>query len=424
MQHDCTNGIESQAHAYGYSEKVWRWEGWLLEERTDQPMFDLFLDQQVFMDAIHGNERIDQYSAYTEVTTFEQRGEHLFLEGNILISAYLEREELVAGEAQVEHVEHRLPYEVAVPVYAQIPGMLSVKVQVPELEVEILGPGWLHLEALLLVEGLSAEDGAIITCGAQEFRLEPQAYPQELDESAHGEATAESEAPADTKPYVVFESDESFSEVGWKKQLQGADRAFHGADDETQVDEASLATNESSAPVESTAPIEHAKELVETCSLDESAPEWDVPKDFIEKADQQANGAFASSETRTDLEKEEQVPIFPDVAPSFTEHRKEPEMLLEIKKEVVLEEVEAPQASYTAVPDQAEQMTAAEWFWKTLSIPVGETRYTLKYRIVQAEETLEEIAGFYHVQMTELLMVNHLQSDYVTPGDILYIPLR
>ena len=99
-------------------------------------------------------------------------------------------------------------------------------------------------------------------------------------------------------------------------------------------------------------------------------------------------------------------------------------MLLEMKKEVVLEEVEAPQASYTAVPDQVEEMTAAEWFWKTLSIPVGETRYTLKYRIVQAEETLEEIAGFYHVQMTDLLMVNHLQSDYVTPGDILYIPLR
>ncbi len=392
-----------------------------MEERTDQPMFDLFLDQQVFMDAVHGNERIDQYSAYTEVTTFEQRGEQLFLEGNILISAYLEREEMVAGEAQVEHVEHRLPYEVMVPVYAQIPGMLSVKVQVPELEVEILGPGWLHLEALMLVEGLSAEGGAIVTCGAQEFKFEPQQYEEAMDEPVDEETMVETEAPEAVRQEKVFESDDSFSEVGWKKQLQGADRAFHGSDDSSAIDD---------VPLQAVDQVEwnhdtEQNEFMATRSVEDSAPQWDVPADFKEKADSQHSETMVPNETRTDLEKEEQVPIFPEPEAVVTEHRQESEMVLEMTKSLIVEEAETPQASYNAVPDQSEQMmTAAEWFWKTLSIPAGDSRYTLKYRIVQAEETLEEIAGYYHVQMTELLMVNHLPSDYVTPGDILYIPVR
>ena len=372
-----------------------------MEERTDQPMFDLFLDQQVFMDAVHGNERIDQYSAYTEVTTFEQRGDELRLEGHILVAAYLERD----GEAnaQVEHVEHRLPFEVTVPVYAQVPGMLNVKVQVPELDLEILGPGWLHLEALLLVEGLSSEGGVTVTCGAQEFRIDAQ-DPEGAEEVSDTAITgAAIEAPEAGPPaYVVFESDESLSESGWKKQLQGADRAFHGAGEIRE---------EMAEPA--------PKEAEESMSV------WEVPADFSQRVESplsmrgeaEPQEREPTSESRSDLAREEQVPVFPEPIDTILPFGK-----VENPSPLVSQETGVPSASYTALPEQAEPMTAAEWFWKTLSIPDGETRYTLKYRIVQAEESLEEIAGYYRVQLTELMAVNHLQSGYASPGDILYIP--
>ncbi len=361
-----------------------------MEERTDQPMFDLFLDQQVFMDAVRGNERIDQYSAYTEVTTFEQRGEQLYLEGNILIAAYLEREGEASEEVQVEHVEHRLPFEVSVPLYVHNPGMLSVKAQVPELDLEITGPGWLHLEALLLIEGLSSEGGAIVTCGAQEFELAAQDIPDTRDEEPQRE--------------VVFESDVSYSEADWKKQLQGADRAFYGlepAHDESQTEIAP-------EPMDQWERIEQVESV---------AP---APEPVLELAPEPAPEPVEAMLEPVEMRSlpDDQVPIFPEAEEIV--HR--PSRITEILPEI-MEQPGMPQASYNALPEQIESMTAAEWFWKTLPIPAGETRYTLKYRVVQAEETLEEIAGYYQVKMTELLLVNHLANEYVSPGEVLYIPL-
>ena len=392
--------------------KGWRWEGWLLEERTDQPMFDLFLDQQVFMDAVRGNERIDQYSAYTEVTTFEQRGEQLYLEGNILIAAYLEREGEAGEEVQVEHVEHRLPFEVLVPVYMQSPGMLSVKAQVPELDLEITGPGWLHLEALLLIEGLSSEGGAIVTCGAQEFELAAQ----EILDVSNEEPQRE----------VVFESDVSYSEADWKEQLQGADRAFYGlepAHDESQTEIVPepmgqwdrIEQIEQIEQVESIKSIEPVEQVESVAPASAPAPE-PLPELAPEPAPEPVEAMREPVEMRS--LPDDQVPIFPEEEEIVHQPRRVMTILPEI-----MEQPGMPQASYNALPEHVESMTAAEWFWKTLPIPAGETRYTLKYRVVQAEETLEEIAGYYQVKMTELLLVNHLANEYVSPGEVLYIPV-
>ncbi|MCY0875073.1 MAG: hypothetical protein OWT28_02175 [Firmicutes bacterium] len=138
---------------------------------------ELFVDQQVFMDVVHGNEQVDEFSALTEVTSFEQRGENLYLEGNILFTAYLQQVSSAddgsgahEGEAQaaVQHITHRMPFDVTVPVDAQIAGMLSVAVTVPDSTVDILGPGWIHIRALVQVEGLSPDGGYTAHCGAQE----------------------------------------------------------------------------------------------------------------------------------------------------------------------------------------------------------------------------------------------------------------
>lgn len=329
-------------------------------------MFDLFLDQQVFVNEVYGNERIDQFSAYTEVTSFEKRGNLYYLEGNILMAAYLERDVQGGEQERVEHVEYRMPFDIAVPVFGQPDGMLNVKVHVPEMDLEILGPGWLHFEALLVVEGLSAEGGVSANCGAQSIELPAQ--PSEWGSSFGDLETDKEQAPAD-----------SMAGENWQLQLQGADRAFHG-DAESPIAEESVAAESVSAI---------------SASLER------VPEHFDMRAD----------------------PPFPEVnsadSPLDSSEVKE---ALEVDSRFEPSKSSAPQASYNAVPEQEVQMSAAEWFWKTLNIPAGETRYTLKYRILQAGETLEQIAEVYRVQLTELLAVNRLQAEIVAPGAVLYIP--
>ena len=67
-------------------------------------------------------------------------------------------------------------------------------------------------------------------------------------------------------------------------------------------------------------------------------------------------------------------------------------------------------------------MTAAQWFWKTLNVPRSDVRFTMKFRIVQTEESLEDIAQEYRMSTTELLRANPLTQQTLDPGTLLYIP--
>lgn len=49
---------------------------------------------------------------------------------------------------------------------------------------------------------------------------------------------------------------------------------------------------------------------------------------------------------------------------------------------------------------------------------------TLKMCIVQRNETLEQIAERYQVSVEEIIRFNRLASDQISPGDIMYIPIK
>lgn len=431
---------------------------------------DFFVDQQVFIDVVHGNERVVEISAHTELTTFEQRGDDLYLEGSILFTAYLEEAGATASDdapdVRVEHVQHRMPFDVLVPVSAQVAGLLSVEVAVPDCTIEILGPGWVHIRSVLHVDGLSASGGYTAHCGAQEAicpaapATATEDPSEELDFGVPaGEATQASDAPElttnatasrpfsfddllqpfPTHPFtappnenvadmaMARTQDDAVShdegKATWRDLLHGSDRALEGdpqGDSQTQFHfESTRLDPESSLPG-----ARKQNELLH-----------DMATEFSSQSD-------AQEQTRS-----EQVPGIPfpaPIAPVPVPAPVEPLTgapsihahfdIVSVQQEVIEEQpVPIPlapveevtkdlQMSYTATPETPVTMSASEWFWKTLNIPTAEeTKYRMRFRIVQETETLDEIAARYNLSMAELLRVNP-DAQGVTTGALLYIP--
>ena len=557
--------------------------GIALTDRDNQQAIELFIDQQVFIDVVRGNEQVDEFAAHTEVTTFERRGSDLYLEGNILFTAYLDAsaqppEANQQGSppdgtprADVEHLQHRMPFDLSVPVAAQSAGLFSVQVQVPEATVDVLGPGWLHIRAVLRVEGLPQNGGYAAHCGAQEevvpafpngltgAPVSPfAAYGQPADEQSteaqsndgqpnhkggsqpfdysdllapfsvtepstppawdtfaptgHFSDHQDTERPAleagSTRDATSEDADDvesSLSESGWKQQLQGADRALHGVNH---------------TPFETIAPAdaENAKEATKEATKEaaehrsgsgfhpfrtgqpprpEAAPEFSAARTFADgdgSGDEsphlsyhfehtQLDGAespggpntpdtpdtpgssvqgLADGSLHTDAgaspraewmddmipampfsgdplraespDPQSTTPIPPEVErsapPAEVEdtHRDASEIAAHASVQTHQEVVEtvdpaAMQMSYAAVPEEAVALTAAEWFWKTMNVPTGETSFTMKFRIVQVTETVEDIANYYNVSVAELLRANEMTMDASIEGSLLYIPV-
>ncbi|MHB1627809.1 MAG: hypothetical protein ACYCVB_05445 [Bacilli bacterium] len=605
-----------------------------MADRDNQQPIELFVDQQVFIDVVRGNEQVDEFAAHTEVTAFERRGSELYLEGNILFTAYLDAgaqrpkggNQGVSADGQpqadVEHLQHRMPFDLSVPVPAQSTGMFSVQVQVPEATVDVLGPGWLHIRALLQVEGLPQDGGYAAHCGAQEVvvpaspdgmadvsafdfwgagqhagsqsdgdqsALQPQSDGGESTDDRPSGATepesydysdllapfsvAEPSAPPardtfaptgsladhqnaeppaqaldaarDSAPAEDGEAESSLSESGWKHELQGADRALHGVgrppletaapgnarDAQTQAAEAEQARTAAAAaqgqaqgqaqetmaetvqkaaqeaqrrsqaglppfrtgrpPQQESAPgISAARTPVDADAADDGSPHLSyhfehTRLDSAESPDArdadaadapgvdpgswqaghtahtQTGRGDADASARSPWETDDMIPMPPlaDVppgplraespapplppppqqpkrpAPSTGVAHSHPDTV-DVAAHVSVEthqetfETVAPvdpsgamQMSYAAVPEEQVEMSAAEWFWKTMDIPTGEATFTMKFRIVQIAETVEDIANYYNVGVAELMRANELSLDASVEGSLLYIPL-
>ena len=63
-------------------------------------------------------------------------------------------------------------------------------------------------------------------------------------------------------------------------------------------------------------------------------------------------------------------------------------------------------------------------FWGDLLFANRETKTTMKFRIVQEDESMPDLAEKYNTPLGELLRVNNLQHNHVDAGQILYIPQR
>ncbi|MCY0901796.1 MAG: hypothetical protein OWU32_06345 [Firmicutes bacterium] len=440
-----------------------------MAEYSFRQTIELFIDQQVFIDLVHGDEKVAEFSALTEVTSFEQRGESLYLEGNILFTAYVEQSGGSAGEpaaeppdAVVEHIAHRMPFDVTVPVDAQIAGMLSVTVQVPDATVDILGPGWIHIRALAQVQGLSPDGGYTAHCGAQEAVVPAQGAlhaPVNVAHPSQGDAAAIQASEADLSvatpefpmpaaaPLSFSElvapslraqeraqddeaeaqehdpaAGESLSEVGWKEQLAGADRALFGTFNPYRS---------GSQDAEAKPPLkeEVAHFHFEAVDLEPRDPKAD-PSAAIAKLKTEFENARSEWHDAVLQPAPEPAPVIVPTPTPVVDLNVNVNAVHIAKTHEIVEGSEPTPAgevamSYTAVPEtQVNDWTAAQWFWNTLNIPAGESSYKMKFRIVHDEDTVDDLATRYQLSQTDLLRANPSMESGLIPGELLFIPGR
>lgn len=406
---------------------------------------ELFVDQQVYMDAVRGYEEVSEFSAVTEVTTFEQRGDELRLEGNILFTAFLESgpgrdaDGASAPANPVDQVMHRMPFDLSVPVEHQVAGPLNVSLEVSEATIDVLGPGWLHIRALIKIDGLSGAGGYVAHCGAQEATVGPQARPEPsspestataghtvaveptpgVEPSTAGAGSAEPPADGapvgDLEPVAMGETRrekseeerDSLSHAGWKERLAGADRALDGGF-------SPFRTGRPGAQDEGTAlpgTVEEEKESVAEFHFEAARSEQGEVIGYTEQV------------SREHVTRDHAAQVEPYMAAQGVGQGTGPHAQGAEGAEPSATVGEGGlQASYGAMPESAVNMTAAQWFWKTLNVPRSDVRFTMKFRIVQSEESLEDIAQEYRVSTTELARANRLTQETVDPGSLLYIP--
>jgi len=432
-------------------------------EYSFRETIELFIDQQVFIDLVHGDEKVAEFSALTEVTSFEQRGDSLYLEGNILFTAYVEQSAGPEGEpsaghsdAVVEHIAHRMPFDVTVPVDAQIAGMLSVSVQVPDATVDILGPGWIHIRALAQVQGLSPYGGYTAHCGAQEAVVPAQgalSAALTLSDAGLGDASAIEPDGADQKagspdvkassPLSLAElvapsrraqeqesgaqeqdpdAGESLSEAGWKEQLAGADRALFGTFNPYRSGGPDA---EAKPPSEG----EVAHFHFEAVDLEPDDPSVDAAA-AVAKLKHEFENARSEWHDAVLQPAPEAAPVIVPSPTPVLDLNVNVNALHMAKTHEIVEELEPTPTgevamSYTAVPEtQVNDWTAAQWFWNTLNIPAGESSYKMKFRIVHEEDTVDDLATRYQISQTDLLRANPSLEGGLIPGDLLFIPGR
>lgn len=211
----------------------------------------LSIDQEVFIESVANGDTVEDANVATEVTSFERVGDAYVLEGAIVFAGYLTRaaqgNEPVAGVSEGagygKHIHHRMPFMLRVPVQYQQRGVVNVASRISDWELEVIGDGWLHVDAMLTIHGLNGKQGFHFQCGAQEegdvfFGRRPKEQSGTQDE-----ATAETTAvPA------VDDSTQSEPEL---ELVRGGDD-WRSAEDEESSPDDSVADDEASDETEST----------------------------------------------------------------------------------------------------------------------------------------------------------------------------
>ncbi|MDQ0188294.1 LysM peptidoglycan-binding domain-containing protein [Alicyclobacillus cycloheptanicus] len=148
------------------------------------PLIRLQIDQEIFQDAVREDDVIDDATVATEVTSFERVSDAYVLEGAIVFAGYIHRgtngstassdalDALSMGlgsHEQVEHLHHRLPFVLRVPVHAQPRGIVNVASRISSWQLAAVSEGWIRIVADLSIVGLSGSSGYHFQCGSQEI---------------------------------------------------------------------------------------------------------------------------------------------------------------------------------------------------------------------------------------------------------------
>jgi len=138
------------------------------------------IDQEVFIETVRDGDTIDDATVATEVVSFDRAGDAYVLEGAIVFAGYMDREQDqekghvsfsvgTEDDEYVQHVHHRMPFVLRVPLQAQPRGLINVKSRISSWSLNAVGKGWLRVVAELQISGLQGNRGYHFQCGSQEL---------------------------------------------------------------------------------------------------------------------------------------------------------------------------------------------------------------------------------------------------------------
>ena len=468
------------------------------------PLIRVQVDQEVFVDSVREGDRLEDATVATEVTSFDRVGDAYVLEGAIVFAGYAKRSQdknssetshlagssLDFSDGVVQHVHHRMPFFLRVPVKSQPRGLVNVASRIARWNLEVIESGWVHVTADLNIVGLNGEQGYHFQCGAQEdgdvlFDSTPQSSTSEVMDSSYVKGSpvdeeefasmmrsAEAESEADTdkdSEHVsavrssdedaqteILKTTEELSEARGgqvvedlhpeergessvpqpsasdfssgptaAQQLADFDRVFGGADNSPRSTKDGQSSSEDSprrerghtnqpeadwAEFEFEHQLNLADEKPSTADPLGSQEQFVPSRSFSSEGFHAASG-FVASQVPSDLASPEEKGANLD-APRAEVMDSSGEVVTRTDSENEAE-VEDGNRGETVHPDS---------LWSFVDFNAPERAHTLRFVVVQEEETLELIAERIGCTRADLIRVNQLQQETVVAGQMLMAP--
>lgn len=445
-----------------------------MSEYNSGALIRLPIDQELFMELVRAGDTIDDATVATEVVSFERVGDAYVLEGAIVFAGYMEREDEVdessgrfsvgtEDDEYVQHVHHRMPFVLRVPISAQPRGLVNVKSRISSWSLHVIREKWLRVVAELQINGLNGSRGYHFECGTQELGdvLFNEVVPV-VEQSSQPETKVPSQSAVEQDELVGVElasasddvtlndhvanadqneSDRNFSGIDF---VQGVTETFsearsgHGWKNEQEntleLDEATRSASKELAELDrffQTNPVSAEERPVADATRTPLVQQTNTRSPEPSVAQFEFEHQLSTEELSLPVEAQEPQRAFV-ASRSFTEDGFRPtDGFAALRQDAVRHE--APPASADAlqivqdepvstIPSHTETTGLSHDLWSFVDFNAPDRLQTLRFVIVMEEETLESVADRVGCTRSELIRVNKLETESVTPGQCLQIP--
>lgn len=444
-----------------------------MSESGRDPLIRLPIDQEIFSQVARAGDTVEDATVASEVISLAREGSVYEIEGAIVFAGYVRNSELEttdesADGEEMEHIHHRLPFTLRVPVESQQPNVINIKSRLSGFALNIVSDNWLNVQGNLEIHGLRADEGYHFRCGGQEegtafFRDDQKNDAAEKLTSEAPEVTDEADDAADLitageddwrfapeEDHHLEEGDEA-EDGNLEFEFRGAQenaeergheefvgekvseaRQGHGwSDDGAQTDARAGASSE-----ETVEPIRN-----ELAHLDRHFVSQPKAPDALQE-NRSAQNPEPEKEPIASFEFEHQLEEGLE-DPNHRE-RNEKEASTEVRGDEAVEETWRPRFTIASVVNTEDDVNEAESIvdeteerhevattspsvtdsdlWSFVDFNGPEPRYSLKYVVVMEEETMELVAERCGCVTSELERMNPWTQGQVRPGQALYIP--
>lgn len=324
---------------------------------------------------------------------------------------------------------HKFPVEISIPAY-RVVNFNDINVQIKSFDYEIPEDNKLKLNSIIDIHGISSQkervnhnpfsvDNAEIVGEAETVRP----VEQEINEADAFEIELEQNSE---EPTELIERTEAASQV--ESLVEEIEASIEPIVEAIEENARLFATNDIEKPVESPvservepaveSPVsEHIETSAEIPISERIEPEVDTPvsestETFVEEP------ISEQSEARI----EDSVVEVIEASVAKVTHgakNKAPDIITQRKDVEVVSEAQTEKERVEAAQDQ---QIASNYLSDMFKDAAAEDYVQMRLCIVQDKDTIETIAERYGILTTQILKYNHLETDDIAEGQVLYIP--